>query len=277
MAYAAERAINETYGIRGMVMVRSMRGLEPVPLDAPAQTGAARQPAPEAAGGGLMKFQATLRMIWGLAKSPELSMSSEELHMFVEARTGKESLEGTDTEGAEYGRPCIDGAETGSTKGADREPSNSAKRQKLKELASEAGWDNPARLNGLARKMFGVECVEWLNGAQCSKLIEAMKAMNKRKVEEDAEGLALLLAAAPDGSAADGSKGSGSADGSADQELTETAGAEYNICPELLQAIAWREKQLYPGRRQRELQGADAGKQPVAYGQDGGTGRDRPA
>lgn len=27
MAYAAERAINETYGIRGMVMVRSMRGL----------------------------------------------------------------------------------------------------------------------------------------------------------------------------------------------------------------------------------------------------------
>ena len=39
-----------------------------------------------------MKFQATLRMIWGLAKSPELSMSSEELHMFVEARTGKESL-----------------------------------------------------------------------------------------------------------------------------------------------------------------------------------------
>ena len=28
-----------------------------------------------------MKFQATLRMIWGLAKSPELSMSGEELHM----------------------------------------------------------------------------------------------------------------------------------------------------------------------------------------------------
>ena len=27
MAYVAERAINETYGIRGMVMVRSMRGL----------------------------------------------------------------------------------------------------------------------------------------------------------------------------------------------------------------------------------------------------------
>ena len=134
-----------------------------------------------------MKFQATLRMIWGLAKSPELSMSGEELHMFVEARTGKESLkELTQKERNTVARALM-GLKPEAPKGQTGNPVTERQRQKLKELASEAGWDNPARLNGLACKMFGVERVEWLNGAQCSKLIEAMKAMNKRKVGENKE------------------------------------------------------------------------------------------
>ena len=154
-----------------------------------------------------MKFQATLRMIWGLAKSPELSMSSEELHMFVEARTGKESLkELTQKERNTVARALM-GLKPEVPKGQTGNPVTERQRQKLKELASEAGWDNPARLNGLARKMFGVECVEWLNGAQCSKLIEG-----------------IIAGGCPNGSAANGSKGIGSADGSADQRADGDSG-----------------------------------------------------
>lgn len=171
-----------------------------------------------------MKFQATLRMIWGLAKSPELSMSSEELHMFVEARTGKESLkELTQKERNTVARALM-GLKPEAPKGQTGNPVTERQRQKLKELASEAGWDNPARLNGLARKMFGVERVEWLNGAQCSKLIEAMKAMNKRKVGENAEGTGIIASSCPNGGVANGSKGIGSADGSADQRADGDSG-----------------------------------------------------
>lgn len=34
----------------------------------------------------------TIRMLWGLAKSPELSMTDEELHLLVSAHTGKDSI-----------------------------------------------------------------------------------------------------------------------------------------------------------------------------------------
>ena len=34
----------------------------------------------------------TIKMLWGLAKSPELSMTDEELHLLVSAHTGKDSI-----------------------------------------------------------------------------------------------------------------------------------------------------------------------------------------
>ncbi len=128
-----------------------------------------------------MKRDATIKTIWGIAKSPELSLSDEELHLFVEARTGKESLKAlTQRErnlvaralAAMKPRNCRRGnTGTGQQRGL------------LWVLARDAGWDDPARLNGLAKKMFGVERVEWLDTQQCSKLIEAMKAIRERREE----------------------------------------------------------------------------------------------
>ena len=38
------------------------------------------------------KHKVTIRTLWGIAKSPELQLGSEELHLVVQAQTGKDSL-----------------------------------------------------------------------------------------------------------------------------------------------------------------------------------------
>lgn len=60
-------------------------------------------------------------------------------------------------------------------------------RKKIYKLTETLGWDKPARVNGLCKKMFGVACVEWLDYQQCSKLIEALKSMAARMEKEDAD------------------------------------------------------------------------------------------
>ena len=37
-------------------------------------------------------MQPSIKMVWGIAKSPELKLTDEELHLLVQAHTGKESL-----------------------------------------------------------------------------------------------------------------------------------------------------------------------------------------
>lgn len=134
-----------------------------------------------------MKFKATLKMIWGLARSPELSMDSEELHLLVAGITGKDSLkELNQHELNDVAMELIRRKDPDKQKKQSRgNPATVWQRKKLEMLAQELGWDNPARLAGLAKKMFGVETVEWLDYTQCSKLIEAMKSMVKRKVVEN--------------------------------------------------------------------------------------------
>ena len=107
----------------------------------------------------------TLRTIWGLAKCPELHMTDEELHLLVSGHTGKESLKQLtkrDTHPSTRGNPATVN-----------------QRKKVWKLAQELGWDNPARVDGMCRRMFRVDKVEWLNYRQCSKLIEALKGMAK--------------------------------------------------------------------------------------------------
>lgn len=61
-------------------------------------------------------------------------------------------------------------------------------RQKIYRLAQELGWDSPKRINGFARRMFGVSCVEWLDYEQCCQMIEGMKAIVKREQNQQAKG-----------------------------------------------------------------------------------------
>ena len=131
----------------------------------------------------------TLRTIWGLAKSPELHMTDEELHLLVSGHTGKESLKQlTKREISLVAGVLAEMKE--STKRQNRQnahpsargnPATVNQRKKVWKLSQELGWDNPVRVDGMCKRMFHVDKVEWLNYQQCSALIEALKGMAERK------------------------------------------------------------------------------------------------
>lgn len=132
----------------------------------------------------------TIRMLWGIAKSPELGMTDEELHLLVLSHTGKDSIKQLNK--MELGMMVSVLADMkDSAKGAKnrkRQTGNPAtvnQRKKVYKLAESLGWTKKARINGFCRKMFGVESVDWLNYMQCSDLIEALKSMVERKEKED--------------------------------------------------------------------------------------------
>lgn len=134
----------------------------------------------------------TIRTLWGIAKSSELSLTDEELHMLVEAHTGKSSIKKLNKR--EISR-CVRILQDMKTSAGGRRKSyrtggNAAtanQRKKIYKLAEELGWDKPARVNGMCKRMFGTSSVEWLNYQQCSKLIEALKSMVERQEKEAAE------------------------------------------------------------------------------------------
>lgn len=133
----------------------------------------------------------SIRMLWGLAKCQELSLTDEELHLIVSAHTGKDSIKQLNQR--ELGTVIgVLGSMKSSALGngrSDRQTRGNTgtvnQRKKIYRLTERLGWDKPARVNGLCKKMFGVACVEWLDYQQCSKLIEALKAMEQRKTEQD--------------------------------------------------------------------------------------------
>lgn len=135
----------------------------------------------------------TIRMLWGLAKCQELSLTDEELHLIVSAHTGKDSIKqlnqrelGTvigvlgNMKSSALGNGRSDRQTRGNTGTVNQ-------RKKIYKLTETLGWDKPARVNGLCKKMFGVACVKWLDYQQCSKLIEALKSMAARMEKEDAD------------------------------------------------------------------------------------------
>lgn len=131
----------------------------------------------------------TLRTIWGLAKSPELHMSDEELHVLVSGHTGKDSLKKlTKREIALVAGVLADMKDSAkrqnrqnSHPSARGNPATANQRKKVWKLAQELDWTNPARVDGMCKRMFRVDKVEWLNYKQCSDLIEALKEMVERK------------------------------------------------------------------------------------------------
>ena len=105
----------------------------------------------------------TIRMLWGIAKSPELGMTDEELHLLVLSHTGKDSIKQLNKR--ELGMMVSVLADMkDSAKGAKnrkRQTGNPAtvnQRKKVYKLAESLGWTKKARINGFCRKMFGVEC-----------------------------------------------------------------------------------------------------------------------
>lgn len=134
----------------------------------------------------------TIQTIWGLAKSPELSMSGEELHLLVTRETGKESIKLLNQR--EIRKVVLVLADMKQsvngkcTYGKTGNKATTSQRRKVYKLVQELGWeDDPKRINGFVRRMFRVDRLEWLNDGECGQLIEALKQMVKRKKEETNE------------------------------------------------------------------------------------------
>lgn len=138
---------------------------------------------------------AGIKKLWGIAKSPELRLSDEDLHLVVQAHTGKDSIKELNSRELNL---CIrvllnmkDSVKSKTETTKRRRTGNPAtenQRKKVYKLTQELGWEKAARVNGLCMKMFKVSSVEWLNYQQCSKLIEALKSIVARKEKQD-EGL----------------------------------------------------------------------------------------
>ena len=146
--------------------------------------------------------QPSIKRVWGIAKSPELKLTDEELHLLVQAHTGKDSIKALNKRELQTVirvlgsmKDSVKKSERGKHSGGNTSTEN--QRKKIYKLTQELGWDKPARVNGMCRKMFGVSAVEWLDYQQCSKLIEALKNMVKR--QEEKEGQDAGLQALPPG------------------------------------------------------------------------------
>ena len=132
---------------------------------------------------------ASIRTLWAIAKSPELGMSSDDLHALIYRETGKDSMkkltQGEVNDLARVLQNLKDGVgNSASSKRTDAggDPRTIAQRRKIYQLCGELGWnDDNRRINAFAKRMFGVDRVEWLSQAQCYKLIEALKKMVARQ------------------------------------------------------------------------------------------------
>ncbi|MEA4892629.1 MAG: regulatory protein GemA [Peptococcaceae bacterium] len=131
----------------------------------------------------------SIRRIWGLARSPELRLDENTLYTLIARETGKDSMRALTQ--LEIDRICAKLAELKdqakgrrSQRRTDQGGSTGTvgQRRKIYRLAEVLGWaEDNRRVNGMCRRMFKVDRVEWLSYTQASQLIEALKKMAERQ------------------------------------------------------------------------------------------------
>ena len=123
-------------------------------------------------------------------------MTDEDLHAVVYRETGKESIkaltQGQINEVARVLQNMKDGVSR-STRPKRTDEGGDARtvqqRRKIYALTEQLGWNNnPQRIQGFVKRITGVDRLEWLNVAQCEKVIEGLKAILKRQERKEGEG-----------------------------------------------------------------------------------------
>lgn len=135
------------------------------------------------------KPPATLRTLWAIAKSPELLLTSDDLHAVVFRETGKDSLKklsqreiATVARVLQVMKDRAGGRIHPRRTDEGGNPKTVNQRRKIYALCAELGWnDDNRRINGFVKRMCGAERIEWLNMAQCNIIIEALKQMAQRQ------------------------------------------------------------------------------------------------
>lgn len=137
----------------------------------------------------------SIKTLWAIAKSPELHLSDEDLHAVIFRETRKESMKKL-TQGeidtvARVLQNMKDSVNSDPrTKRTDTggDARTVQQRRKIFALTEELGWNSdPQRIQGFAKRMTGVDRLEWLNVAQCEKVIEGLKAMVARQKRKEAQ------------------------------------------------------------------------------------------
>lgn len=136
---------------------------------------------------------ASIRTLWAIAKSPELRLSDEDLHAVVYRETRKESMkkltQGEINTVARVLQNMKDSVNSDPrTKRTDTggDIRTVQQRRKIYTLTEALGWnDDPRRIQGFAKRMTGVDRLEWLNVAQCEKVIEGLKAILARQKQKE--------------------------------------------------------------------------------------------
>ena len=135
----------------------------------------------------------SIRTVWGIAKSPELRLEDEDLFGVVNPLTGKVCLRKVKAFVLSVESRALQEMKDSARQNAGRkrtdeggDPRTVEQRRKLYKEMRDLGWSE-AQVNGLARRMFQVERIEWLAPAQCGKLIEALKAIHARGRRKEAE------------------------------------------------------------------------------------------
>lgn len=107
----------------------------------------------------------TIKMLWGLAKSPELSMTDEELHLLVSAHTGKDSIRALNKRELGTMVSVLQNMKDSSSKGTrnrQRRSGNVAtanQRKKVYKLTEELGWSKKQGSMDFVRRCF--RCPVW--------------------------------------------------------------------------------------------------------------------
>lgn len=66
-------------------------------------------------------------------------------------------------------------------------PTTERQRRKIYALTEALGWNNDKRrIEGFVKRMTGIDRLEWLNTAQCEKVIEGLKAILAREQRKGA-------------------------------------------------------------------------------------------
>ena len=132
------------------------------------------------------RYRYTVKILWGLAKSKELRLTDEELHLLVSRETGKDSIR--ELNGSELALVCRllqtqkddIKRQNGTLPDLRGNPQTTRQRRKISELEEKLGWE-ARNTRALSHRMYKVDAVEWLTYYQCQGLIEAMKAMLERQ------------------------------------------------------------------------------------------------
>ena len=140
--------------------------------------------------------QPSIRTLWAIAKSPELHMTDEDLHALVYRETGKESIKAlTQGQISEVARvlqnmkDSVNGSARTKRTDTGGDTRTVQQRRKIYALTGLLGWNgNPQRIQGFVKRMTSVDRLEWLNVAQCEKVIEGLKAILKRQERKEGEG-----------------------------------------------------------------------------------------